>query len=106
MTVASFRSVLRFIGRNGKRAGVAVAGFTLIAVGLVMLVAPGPGLLVIVAGLAVLATEFAWAERALDQAKRKAKEAAARARRAARRGPKPEPGSVDADPRGDDPQDG
>ena len=37
--------------------------------GLAMLVLPGPGLLVVVAGLAILGTEFAWARRRLDQAK-------------------------------------
>ena len=36
---------------------------------------PGPGLLVIVAGLAVLATEFAWAKVALDKTKEKASQA-------------------------------
>ena len=91
--MASARSVLRFLGRNGKRAGVAVVGFALIAVGLVMVVTPGPGLLAIVAGLAVLATEFAWAERALDRAKQQAKAAADRARRGRRRNR----GSVDPD---------
>ncbi len=37
-----------------------------------MLVLPGPGIVVSFAGLAVLATEFAWAERALDRSKAKA----------------------------------
>ena len=47
---------------------VLVVGVALLAVGLVMLVVPGPGILLIVAGLAVLATEFAWAEAMLDRA--------------------------------------
>ncbi|MCP9965125.1 PGPGW domain-containing protein [Actinomadura madurae] len=34
-----------------------------------MMVTPGPGLLGIVIGLAILATEFAWAQRALHRAK-------------------------------------
>jgi hypothetical protein len=34
-----------------------------------MLVTPGPGIVVILIGLAILATEWAWAERALDRAK-------------------------------------
>ncbi len=46
-----------------KRVGIAVAGGVLLGAGLVMMVTPGPGLLVMAAGLAVLATEFAWAER-------------------------------------------
>jgi hypothetical protein len=51
------------------------------------MVTPGPGLLLIVLGLAVLATEYVWARRALDMAKRKAGEAARRVRRRGR-GPK------------------
>src|SRR6478609_3721851 len=44
-----------------------VAGFGLLAAGAVMVVLPGPGWLTIVAGLALLAAEFAWARRALDR---------------------------------------
>jgi uncharacterized protein (TIGR02611 family) len=46
----------------------AVAGFTVLVAGLAMLVLPGPGLLVIVIGLTILALEFAWAERMLERA--------------------------------------
>ncbi|MGH2673884.1 MAG: PGPGW domain-containing protein [Actinomycetota bacterium] len=61
--------IARFIGRSGKRIAVTVLGFALLIAGLVMMVTPGPGVLVIVTGLAILATEWAWAERALDRAK-------------------------------------
>jgi hypothetical protein len=37
-----------------------------------MLVLPGPGLLLIIAGFAILATEYVWAQRALNYAKQKA----------------------------------
>lgn len=84
-TGGKFRQVVRFIGRSSKRIGVSVAGFALVAGGIVMLVLPGPGLLVIVAGLAVLATEYAWARRALDEAKRRARQAARTVRRKKRR---------------------
>lgn len=67
--------VLRFIFRSGKRIAVFVVGVALLAGGIAMLVFPGPGLLVIIAGLAVLATEFAWAERMLTTAKRHASSA-------------------------------
>jgi hypothetical protein len=77
--------VARWIGRNAKRMAVAVAGGAVVAAGVAMLVLPGPGLLVIVAGLAILATEFAWAERALDTAKRKAAQAANGVKRGLRR---------------------
>ncbi|MFD0856243.1 PGPGW domain-containing protein, partial [Actinomadura adrarensis] len=43
------------------RIGVFTVGATVLVGGLVMMIAPGPGLLGIVVGLAILATEFAWA---------------------------------------------
>jgi len=70
-----FGVTIRFIGRNGRRIAVSVAGFALVLAGLAMLVLPGPGLLVIIAGLAVLATEYVWAQRALNYAKLKGEQA-------------------------------
>jgi len=70
-----FGVTIRFIGRNGKRIAVSIAGFALVLAGLAMLVLPGPGILVIIAGLAVLATEYVWAQTALNYTKRKASEA-------------------------------
>ena len=55
--------------RNG---GITVAGLGMLAGGVVMLVLPGPGLAVIVLGLAVLATEYAWAGRLLAVARQRA----------------------------------
>jgi hypothetical protein len=52
-----------------KRFAVAMGGGVLLIVGLVMLVLPGPGLPILIAALAVLATEFFWARRALRSAK-------------------------------------
>jgi uncharacterized protein (TIGR02611 family) len=46
-----------------------VAGFLLLAAGVVMLVLPGPGWVTIFAGLALLASEFEWAQRLLDRLK-------------------------------------
>ena len=57
----------RWIGRNAKRIAVFIAGVAVVVAGVAMLVLPGPGLVVIILGLAILATEFAWAERALDR---------------------------------------
>lgn len=54
---------------------VTIIGLLVIVAGLVMLVAPGPGLLGIAAGLAILATEYAWADRWLQTARRKLDEA-------------------------------
>ena len=50
------------------RIGFALAGATVTLVGLAMLVTPGPAFVVIPIGLAMLALEFAWAERLLDRA--------------------------------------
>lgn len=73
------------VARQAKRVGVGVAGTTVLGAGVAMLALPGPGLVVIVAGLAILATEFAWAERRLDQAKAKAAAATEAARNASKR---------------------
>ncbi len=59
---------VRFIARSGKRILVLLAGCCVLGAGVAMLALPGPGLLVIIVGLAILATEFAWAERMLDRA--------------------------------------
>jgi uncharacterized protein (TIGR02611 family) len=88
--VATSREVIRWIGRNSKRAVITVIGFVLIIGGIILLPLPGPGWLVIFAGLAVLATEYVWAQRALDAAKRKAKAAASKARARLRKGAKAE----------------
>ncbi|TDE33506.1 TIGR02611 family protein [Actinomadura sp. 6K520] len=51
------------------RAGVFTIGSAVLIGGLIMMVTPGPGLVGIVVGLAILSTEFAWAQRALHRAK-------------------------------------
>jgi uncharacterized protein (TIGR02611 family) len=70
-----FGVTIRFIMRNGKRIAVSIVCLVLVLAGLVMLVLPGPGLLLIFAGLAVLATEYVWAQRMLNYAKQKAGQA-------------------------------
>ena len=79
------RAVLRFIARSGKRIGVTVAGFLVLIAGLIMMVTPGPGTVAIIAGLAILATEYTWAEIMLDKVKTKAKQAGNAVRNRARR---------------------
>lgn len=59
---------------------VTTVGVLVILAGLVMMVAPGPGLLAIVVGLGILATEWAWADRWVQRAKAKAHHVAERAR--------------------------
>jgi hypothetical protein len=61
--------VLRFLVRSSKRVAVSIVGAALLVGGLVMLVLPGPGLLLIAAGFAVLGTEYAWAAIAFERTK-------------------------------------
>jgi uncharacterized protein (TIGR02611 family) len=53
-----------------RRAFRIVAGFTLLLAGVVMIVTPGPGWLVIFLGLSLLAAEFIWARRLMERMKR------------------------------------
>lgn len=54
---AAIRQVWRLI--------VLVVGLTVVAIGVAMIVLPGPAFVVIPAGLAILASEFVWARRLL-----------------------------------------
>ncbi len=67
---------LRTIARNAKRLLVFIVGVAVFAAGVAMLALPGPGVVVIIVGLVILATEFAWAERMLDKTTEKAAGAA------------------------------
>lgn len=58
---------LRWIGRNTRRILVFLVGVSVLLAGVAMLALPGPGVVVIIVGLVILATEFTWAERALDR---------------------------------------
>jgi uncharacterized protein (TIGR02611 family) len=69
------RILWRFFTRNAKRFLVLVVGVAVLVAGVLMLVLPGPGVLIIIVGLAILATEFAWAERALDRTTSRASKA-------------------------------
>lgn len=51
------------------RVAVGVLGLVIVVVGLIMVPFPGPGWVVVFIGLAVWATEFAWAQRLLRRAR-------------------------------------
>lgn len=51
---------------TGKRILLQVAGWLLLIAGLAALVLPGPGILALFAGMAILATQYAWAERHIE----------------------------------------
>ncbi len=57
--------------RRARMVGVTLVGGTAVLLGIVMLVLPGPGVVVILAGLALLATEYAWARWLLHRAREK-----------------------------------
>src|SRR3954469_8746770 len=57
-----------------KTAVIAVLGGLLTLAGIALLVLPGPGFILVAAGLAVLATQFEWARKPLDYAKGKAQD--------------------------------
>jgi uncharacterized protein (TIGR02611 family) len=54
-------------GRLAWRVGVTLLGVAVIVVGIVLLPLPGPGWLIIFAGLGLLATEYPWAARLLTR---------------------------------------
>jgi hypothetical protein len=63
-------------------------GSKLVVVGLALLVLPGPGIPILILGLIVLATEFAWAELLLRKVKQHSADALGKAKDLARRKPR------------------
>lgn len=60
-----------------KKVAVQIAGWLLVLVGIAALFLPGPGLLALFAGMALLATQYEWAERRLEPVKKAALRTAA-----------------------------
>ncbi len=71
--------------RWAKRIVVSIVGSTVLAVGIALLVLPGPALLVIPIGLGILSLEFAWARLWLRKVKAKSEQVARSIMDAARR---------------------
>jgi uncharacterized protein (TIGR02611 family) len=61
--------ILRTV-KQVRRIFLILAGFTLLALGIVMIFTPGPGTPVILMGLGLLAAEFVWARRIMERIKR------------------------------------
>lgn len=59
-----------------RRVAIEVGGWTLVVLGVAALVLPGPGLLMLAAGLTVLSLRYAWADRLLHPIKARALHAA------------------------------
>jgi tellurite resistance protein TerC len=71
-----------------KRIIVSVIGATVLLIGIALLVLPGPAFVVIPIGLAILATEYAWARRWLKKARRLASDVVSGGDRAPSRDPR------------------
>jgi uncharacterized protein (TIGR02611 family) len=56
-----------------RRLTITVVGLLVLLIGVVMIIAPGPGFLVIALGLLILSVEYEWARRRLDTVKAKAR---------------------------------
>ena len=76
--MSQWTSFLQGSYRQAKRVVIAIVGFTVLLGGVVLLFTPGPAFVVIPIGLGILAIEFAWAKRWLNNIKDKAKDAADR----------------------------
>jgi uncharacterized protein (TIGR02611 family) len=94
------REVYDFIFRSTKRIVIFVVGVALVLLGILLIPLPGPfSIPLMIAGLAVLATEYVWAEKVLDTVKDKAKQGSQAVRRSIRRRqPTPETASDPAEP--------
>lgn len=57
--------------RRSKKTAVGVIGGLVLVLGLVAIPYPGPGWLIVFAGLGILSTEFEWAQRALSSARQR-----------------------------------
>jgi hypothetical protein len=55
--------------RVGRKLIVTIIGGTVVLIGLALIVLPGPAIVVIPLGLAILGTEFLWARRLLQRIK-------------------------------------
>ena len=71
---SKFLATWKTLPRQLRKVIVSVIGFTLITIGLLLIVLPGPFTLpFLILGLVVLGLEFAWADRMLDQVKAQGK---------------------------------
>jgi uncharacterized protein (TIGR02611 family) len=61
--------VFSYTLKKVRRLIIGVVGFTIVLIGIALLVLPGPAFIVIPIGLGLLATEFVWARRLLKKVK-------------------------------------
>jgi uncharacterized protein (TIGR02611 family) len=73
--------------RSGRRVAITIAGVVVVLVGIVLCPLPGPGVAIIIAGLAILATEYVWARRLLHWVRSKTRQTIDRVRHRGGRDP-------------------
>ena len=61
--------MIDFAFRHTKKFAIGLIGATVVLVGIIFFVLPGPGFIFVILGRAIRATEFAWAKGLLDSAK-------------------------------------
>ncbi len=69
MSTSPFRNLIAGSLRHAWRLIIGLVGVTVILIGLVMIVTPGPAMIVIPVGIGILAIEFVWARRLLRRVK-------------------------------------
>ena len=62
-------TAFKAVGAPLRKLIIALIGGTVLLIGIALIVLPGPAFIVIPIGLAILATEFAWARRAVTKAR-------------------------------------
>jgi tellurite resistance protein TerC len=65
----ALKRALHLTYRAARRVVIAVVGLTVVLIGVILIFTPGPAMVVIPAGLAILSIEFAWARRWLRRLK-------------------------------------
>lgn len=97
--IGRIKASLRWLPPPMRKVLILVVGCTVLLIGVAMIVLPGPAVVVIPLGLAILSLEFVWAGKLLERAKKTFTEATRRAASAVKSGkPGSRPGSQ---PKGD-----
>ena len=65
------RNIIIKTQKQAKRLIIIVVGFTVLLLGVAMILLPGPAFIMILLGLGILATEFVWARTLLNKFKEK-----------------------------------
>lgn len=78
----NLKAYTAWILKSSKTIAITVIGFAFLLLGIALIPLPGPWTIpLVLLGLAILGTEYAWARRALDETKKRARKATARFRR-------------------------